>query len=409
MPPTAYDVRAGVPDGAGTWRARTRDDAGVVVLGAGASGSAVVRALAAAGAPGPVLLVDDGSVPLDERVWASWLPVGDRAADPAVSASWRRLVIATDGGRRVLGLRHHRYVAVRGHDLRAATDVALAAVSGERLAATVTAVDDDGESALVATSAGELRAGLVLDSVGMLDAATPSPHAWMSFSGCEIETDGPVFDRDAVRLMDFRVPQAGGATFAYTLPWAADRALVELTRICPEPTSASTGADLTVHLDRVVGAGRYRVVRRESGVLPLAPRVRRPRSAHCLAIGAEAGLVRASTGYGYERMRRDATRIAEQLRRGARPSGLRRSPRHHAMDAVFLELATRDPETLVDSLERLFARNPADLVLRFLDEATSPREEVRLVSSLPTSPFLAAAVAAGRRSVHDRVVRSQGR
>ena len=356
-----------------------------------------------------MLLVDDGSVPLDERVWASWLPVGDHGDDLAVSASWRRLVVATDRGERVLGLRRHRYVAVRGRDLRAATDVALEVVSGVRLAATVTALDDDGATVRVTTSAGQLRTGLVLDSVGVLGGVPPSPRAWMSFSGCEIETDGPAFDRTSVRLMDFRVPQADGATFAYTLPWTADRALVELTRISADPTPTSTDRDLTAHLDRVLGAGRYRVVRREAGVLPLAPRVRRPRTTRCLAIGAEAGLVRSSTGYGYARMRRDAACIAEQLRRGERPSGLRRSRRHHVMDAIFLELATRDAGTLVYSLERLFARNPVDLVLRFLDEATLPGEEARLISSLPTSPFLAAAVAAGGRLARGRPDRCQGR
>ncbi len=376
-------------------------DARVVVLGAGASGSAVVRALAAARVAGPVLLVDDGSVPVDGRVWASWLPLGAHS-DAAEAGSWRRLVIASERGERVLGLRQHRYVAVRGQDLREATDTALASVAGERLDATAYAIRDSDGSAVVSTDAGDVRAGLVLDSVGLLTERVGTAHAWMSFDGCEVETDGPAFDRDLVRLMDFRVPQRGGAAFVYTLPWAADRALVDLTRITGVTEPAPTRGDLDEQLERTLGAGRYRVVRREAGVLPLRPRVRRPRSAHCLAIGAQAGLVRASTGYGFERMRRDGARIAAQLRRGERPSGLRRRTRHVAMDAVLLELAARDPGTLVESLELLFARNPTDLVLRFLDEDTSLAEEARLVSSLPSAPFLAAALDLGARSARRR-------
>jgi hypothetical protein len=62
------------------------------------------------------------------------------------------------------------------------------------------------------------------------------------------------------------------------------------------------------------------------------------------------------------------------------------------MDAVFLELALRDPARLTASLERLFARNSADLVLRFLSEATTPAQDARLASSLPVFPFLRAAL-----------------
>jgi lycopene beta-cyclase len=384
--------------------AGVRGDVRIVVLGAGASGSELVRALATSGVAGPVLLVDDGCAPADDRVWASWRPVGDGPDDPSVSASWRRLVIATDHGERRLALLRHRYVVIRGRDLRAATDAALRSVSGERLAATAHGLHDDGDSAVVATNAGDVRAELVLDSTGLILAPAGPARAWMAFDGCEVESEGPTFDRDAVRLMDFRVPQRDGVAFVYTLPWAADRALVELARIAVgrQPAPASTGADLADHLDRALGEGRYRVLRRESGVLPLRPRVRRPRSAHCLAIGAGAGLVRASTGYGYQRMRRDGARIADQLARGERPSGLRRRGHHLAMDAVFLELAARDPGTLAESLEALFARNPADLVLRFLDESTSPREEARLVSSLPTWPFVAAALQAGVRAAAAR-------
>ena len=123
-------------------------DARYVVLGGGAGGSLLVRALAAAGVPGPVVLVDDGSTPIDERVWSSWRHLSERP-DPAVSTSWRRLVIATDRGERELGLRHHRYVAVRGRDLRAATDASLQMISGERLNATASDLRDDGDSVVV--------------------------------------------------------------------------------------------------------------------------------------------------------------------------------------------------------------------------------------------------------------------
>jgi lycopene beta-cyclase len=366
-------------------------DARYVVLGGGAGGSLLVRALATSGIPGPVVLVDDGSTPIDERVWSSWRPVTG-GSDSAVGRSWRRLVVATHGGERELGLRHHRYVAVRGRDLRAATDASLQTLSGERLNATVFALRDDGDGVVVSTTAGELRADFAFDAIGLLPARPSTCGAWMSFEGWEVESAQPMFDPGAVRLMDFRVPQDDGVAFLHTLPWSSTHALVEFTRISSSPARTSSESFLRAHLDLILGIDGYRVRRREEGVFPLRPRVPRPRTARCLAVGAAAGLVKASTGYGYQLMRQDSARLAEQVRDGEELSGLRRASRHRAMDAVFLELAVHDPATLAPSLELLFARNSADLVLRFLSEATTLTEEARLVSSLPVSPFLRAAL-----------------
>jgi hypothetical protein len=91
-------------------------------------------------------------------------------------------------------------------------------------------------------------------------------------------------------------------------------------------------------------------------------------------------------------MRRDGAVIARQLSAGAVPTGLRRRARHQAMDAVFLELSRSDPGMLLSSLELLFTRNSADLVLRFLHEATTLHEEARIISSLPIRPYLQAAL-----------------
>jgi lycopene beta-cyclase len=312
--------------------------------------------------------------------------------DPAVSASWSRLVIATEQGERELGLRHHRYVAVRGRDLRAATDASLRMISGERLNATASAVRDDGNSVVVSTTAGELRAESAFDSIGLLPARHSTCRAWMSFEGWEVESTQPTFDPRSVRLMDFRVPQHDGVAFLHTLPWTSTHALVEFTRISGSPATTGGESFLRTHLDLLLGVDGYRVLRREAGALPLRPRVPRPRTARCLAVGAVAGMVRASTGYGYQLMRQDSASLARQLRDGEAISGLRRRPRYQAMDAIFLELALRSPATLATSLELLFARNSADLVLRFLSDSTTLNEDARLVSSLPVSPFLQAAL-----------------
>jgi lycopene beta-cyclase len=383
-------------------------DADVVVIGAGAAGSHLMRAFAARADRLHVLLVDQSGSPTHGRRWGSWTPIG--RTDPLASGPRaRRVTVAGAGGVLVRALHEHEYQIVDGNDLGAAADDALRALGGERVTAVASTVHDDGGAAVVTTSAGDVRAPLVLDSVGLEVDAGP-PAAWLDFRGMEVVTDGPAFDPGTVTLMDFRVPQWGEAAFGYVLPLTAHRALVELTAFAAAPGSEpwrpadQRAADVRAFVSQVVGADAWHLVGREAGSLPLRLPPLQRRHGRTLHVGRPGGLLKASSGYGYEYARRDAAAVAASvLTTGGgvpTPIGLHRRRRHRAMDAVFLELARTAPGSLVPALEQLFARNPADRVLRFLDERSTLAEEARLVASLPAGPFLSAA---RRLGPHSRV------
>jgi lycopene beta-cyclase len=86
------------------------------------------------------------------------------------------------------------------------------------------------------------------------------------------------------------------------------------------------------------------------------------------------------------------------VRHGHPFGGRRPRRRHRLLDAVLLEVLDRDPPRLEQVFARLFAANPVERVLRFLDEDTSVTEELRLIASLPPAPFLRASAAALMRS-----------
>ena len=62
-----------------------------------------------------------------------------------------------------------------------------------------------------------------------------------------------------------------------------------------------------------------------------------------------------------------------------------------------IESLEAEPDRLESTFLRLFGRNPADLVLRFLDEDSSLGQEARLVLTLPPLPFLRAMARRTRR------------
>ena len=60
---------------------------------------------------------------------------------------------------------------------------------------------------------------------------------------------------------------------------------------------------------------------------------------------------------------------------------------------MLLDVLDRDPGQLEHAFARLFLDNPADRVLRFLDEDSTLGDEVRLIASMPKAPYMRAAAA----------------
>ena len=118
-------------------------------------------------------------------------------------------------------------------------------------------------------------------------------------------------------------------------------------------------------------------------------------------------MLKASTGYAYARIQRDSAAIARSLiDRGhpfARPTAHRRQA---YLDAVLLDVLAAEADRLEPTFARLFDRNPADLVLRFLDEDTSLAQEARLVLTLPPLPFLRAMARRAKRGTGHPTSRS---
>ncbi|HEY6746786.1 MAG TPA: lycopene cyclase family protein [Mycobacteriales bacterium] len=362
-----------------------------VIAGGGASGLSLACHLAAGGwRDRRVLVVDDGSRPLEGRAWAYW-SAGPGLLDAAVDRSFDRLRVCAPGRTVHVPLHRYRYRVVSGARLQRAVKGALAPAPGYRLThGHVEAIEQNPDGAVVHIDGRLVEADWVFDSV-----TAPSPldaRAWLTFSGWEVETQQDAFEPGTPTLMDFRTDQDGELRFVYVLPSGPRRALVEHTRF---GAGAPVDADgpLDDYLTDVTRAGAYRVLRREGGRLPLRPPLPRPGVGHVVPIGVAGGMLKASTGYAYARIQRDSAAIARSLvtaRHPFAPTGGHR--RHAVLDAVLLDVLAAEPDRLQQAFLQLFARNPGDRLLRFLDEDTSIFQEAVLVTTLPPTPFLRAMV-----------------
>ncbi|SDS46297.1 lycopene cyclase family protein [Actinoplanes derwentensis] len=366
-------------------------DADIALVGGGGAASLVLAALG----PGPrVAVVDPVHKRGQDRTWAFWGTPGT-FLDPLLSASWDAVDVVTAADRRTLDLQPLRYAMLRSAPLYELADQNLSAV---RVTAPAGTLADDGSGVLVSALDGTplVRASWVLDSRPR-KPDRPGRTNWLQhFRGWWLESDKPVFEPGRAVLMDFRTPQpARGVSFGYVLPVSDRFALVEYTEFSPsvltgdEYDTALRGYAGTLGLD--LTALRVREV--ENGVIPMTDGVfdARP-SPRVVRIGTAGGATRPSTGFTFTAMVRQAEQIAREVAAGRPPLPEAPYPaRHRWMDAVQLRALDRGLVDGVAFFERLFDRNPASRVLRFLDGTTSWAEDLALMSSSPLLPMTRAA------------------
>ncbi|HWS57207.1 MAG TPA: lycopene cyclase family protein [Actinotalea sp.] len=376
--------------------------ADAVILGGGASGLSLAAHLAAGGwGDRRVLVVDDRRHA--DRGWAYWSR-GDGLLDRAAPPGTDRFRVSAPGSDQVVTLDRYRYRTITAGQLRDATDRLLAGSPGfARVHGTVVGVDPQVPTSTVRIrlpgtrdpAYASIGARWVFDSTGLAPGpAVPTPRAGLRFRGHRVETDHDAFDPSTPTLMDFCTDQSGGVAFVYVLPTSPRAALVEYTRFDRGPAEhAERGnRDLAAHLDTYLcgrlGVADYRVVGTESGTIPLATSAPLRSRGPVIRIGTPAGMVKASTGYGFERIQRHSVAITRSLVRRGHPDDVPGPRRwHRALDALLLDVVRDDPAAMPSVFARLFAANPGDRVLAFLDEVATPRDELALYRSLPVRPF----------------------
>ena len=285
-----------------------------VVVGGGLAGGLLTLAIRHLQARATVTLVERAECVAGNHTWAFHAADVPSAADPFV----RPLVAAAWPGYRVNFPGYARRV-----------DSPYAAVTSDRMAA---ALAGCGANVLTGAEATEVAAGhvtlvggetlrgrCVIDARGTAPGGALAACGFQKFVGLEVETERHWPD-DVPTVMDAAVPQDDGFRFVYALPFGPRRVLVEDTAFSNRP-----GLDRAGMRDRVAqaidaqGVGAWRVVREESGVLPMpwAAGQVDVRPTGPLVAGYRGGWFHPATGYSFPAAVRLALAVASVPPEGA--------------------------------------------------------------------------------------------
>ena len=356
----------------------------LLVAGAGLAGFAALRALERHGLGDlRVLLVDAVPRRGDDRTWCFWETAPGPFED-LVAHRWDGLeVYGPDGVQQRLAPAPYTYKMIRGADFFEHHERWLERrPQVERRVGRVAGVRTEGDRAVADVDGERVEAAWALDATAVPQEVPVGYHKLLQhFLGWQIATARPVFDPGVATFMDFRVPQEGGTCFVYVLPTDPHRALVEYTVFSSEVWPRERyEARLRAYLEGR-GWGGYRVERTEVGVIPMTYRpFPATRGARVRTMGTAGGLTKASTGYTFTRVLRHAEALARGWASAGAPPVLRAGrPRNALMDAVLLRGLATGRQDGASFFARLFARNPAPRVFAFLDEDTTPADEMRLM------------------------------
>jgi lycopene beta-cyclase len=343
---------------------------------------------------GSIALLDRRTTFGRDRTWCSW-GVRPHVFSGLEQHSWAAWEVVTsrgasrhDGGR-------HPYVHLDSRDVY---DHALARLGADASAEVVLGVAVLGaDGRRVRTGAGEWEGGRVYDALALGSpllppAATGAVALEQQFLGWDVEVDRPLFDPGVATLMDFRLPQDGGLRFLYVLPFSRTRALVEDTSVSAAgPAPQARRAVLDAWL-RERGARSWTVHHEERGAIPMTGRACSASNGPGVhVVGTGAGAVRPSSGYAFARIQRHCRAVADAVAAGREPPSRAGPSRLAAMDRIFLQALRDDPAAFPERFRAMVDGTSPDAFARFMDDAGTIADELRMVGALPKAPFLAAA------------------
>ena len=366
-----------------------------IIAGGGGSGlSLVYHLLQTRLGQKNILIIDRDEKQANDRTWCFW-EAGPGPFEAVVHHRWQHTYFHGENYSDLLDLRPYQYKMIRSSDYYQHIKQAIAAHPNvEWLSAEVQAMHESDAGAQVMTSAGTFTADWVFSSLRdprEREHLNGYTYLLQHFKGWVIQTPEDFFDPRHATLMDFRIAQHRECRFFYVLPTDARTALVEFTlfspKLLPEP---GYEAALRDYLRRFLSLDDYTIAHEEFGVIPMTDKPYPARqSEHIINIGTAGGQTKPSTGYTFRRIHRDSEQLVGSLLRTGRPARVFSGweQRFRLYDSTLFRVMERQGYPVKEIFTDLFRRNPADRVLRFLDEQTSFGEELQIANSVNRGAF----------------------
>lgn len=344
-----------------------------------------------------ILVIDKDSKDSNDRTWCFWENEPGPFED-IVYRSWNQLSFHSQSYSKDFEIAPYSYKMIRGIDFyRHVQEKTIEQSNIQWLQAEVLDISLEGEQVVVKAAGETFKADWCFNSI-LFQPINKQETNYLDqhFKGWVVETKEESFTPDRATLMDFRIAQEGETRFLYVLPIDSRRALIEVA-IFSNNILASEEYDeiLNQYIAKYITKEEYEVTHEEFGIIPMTD-YPFPRSEdRVIHIGTAGGDTKASTGYTFWRMQKHLLRLVDQLLHTGIPvvEPTTWQKRFGLYDSTLLRVLEEDRMAGDVLFTHLFQKNPPKRLLRFLNDESHFAEELALMSSVPTPPFLRAFVA----------------
>ena len=350
-----------------------------------------------------ILLVDKESKHQNDRTWCFW-EKKQGIWDEIVSKEWDYIYFGSPSFSKQILISPYTYKCIRSKDFY---DFVLEVLHGKsNITITkekVISVTDEDSVVRVETDTQIYLSNKVFNSINLLldyQNQNDYPIVQQHFVGWFVKTETPCFDTKMATFMDFSVVQNENTRFMYVLPISETEALFEYTLFSKDLLEEQEYEDEIVQYLKEKGINEYTVIEKEKGCIPMTCyNFKKHNSKNILHIGTAGGWTKPSTGYTFHRTFKKVQQLIQYLKHSTELSKFDKKTRFWYYDLLFVDLLYDENHLGSSLFSRLFKKNRAPKILKFLDEETTIIEDFSLTTSLPAKKFL--------KMIWNRIVKSR--
>jgi len=367
-----------------------------IIAGAGAAGlSLLVRMIISGKFAGKqILLLDKEPKIKNDRTWCFW-EKEPGFFESIVYKSWSSLWIHGTDFSKQLHIEPYRYKMIRGIDFY---NYCFDLISSQKNITVLYGVvkdmySDENETSLFLGDR-KFTADYIFNSI-IFEKPPPGKkeiYLLQHFKGWVVETNEPVFNERQATLMDFRVIQEKGTAFVYVMPFSGNSALIEFTMFSEQLLNQGDyDNSLREYIRTHLPCNEYSITAQEWGTIPMTNHRFSTGENKIIHMGTVGGQTKASTGYTFRFIQKNAAAIVESLSAGSKQlNKSMSSAKYHFYDSVLLNVLATGKVAGDKIFTQLFRKNPPRRIFQFLDNESTLLQDIKLISTLPVIPFLRA-------------------